>query len=228
MRVAIHQPNFLPWTGYFNKIKSVDTFVFFDDVQFERGKTYTSRTKILVNGMESWLTIPVQHKSDLVLIKDMCVDTTFPWKNKHLKTLELNYKKSSFFQDVFAIIEKVYNQDSPFLIDYNIPLITMISDYMGLKTAFLFSSQLSDPSMTGLEKIIYLLQTTSASTYLSGNGSGSKRYINENEFQKTGISVEWQTYQQVHYPQLNTTEFIPNLSIIDMLFNCGKDAAVHL
>lgn len=224
MKVAIHQPNFLPWIGYFNKIKSVDLFVFFDDVQFERGKTYTSRTKIIIQGQECWLTIPVINKSSLVLIKDIEVASDFTWKTKHLKTITNNYSKTRYFDEVFPIINKVYSNKSLYLIDYNVPLITDISAYLGVLTKFRFSSEVLGADSNGSDRILNILKSLNASVYLSGSGEGSKRYINESEFENKGVVLKWQHYEAKPYLQSGLKSFIGNLSIIDLLFNCGKEA----
>ena len=100
MKIAIHQPNFLPWIGYFHKIANVNKFVFFDDVQLPGGKSFCYRTKILLNsGQEKWMSIPLTGKSQKPLIKDTKIDMQQNWKEKQLKTLELNYKKHTYFHD---------------------------------------------------------------------------------------------------------------------------------
>jgi hypothetical protein len=230
MKVAIHQPNFLPWIGYFNKIRQVDKFVFLDDVQFERGKTFTSRTKILVQGKEFWMTVPVNNKSALMNISDIQVDSSFIWKKKQLKTLMLSYKKAPFFDEVFSIIDLVYSQKSTFLIDYNIPLIENICTYLGFRIEFKRSSEIinQDKSAIGMEKILDILLNTEATRYVSGSGVGSKRYINEPLLNKNGIELEWQNFEMMQYPRINNTEFISHLSIIDLLFNCGINSVKYL
>jgi WbqC-like protein family len=228
MKVAIHQPNFFPWCGYFNKIKAVEVFIFLDDVQFERGKTYTSRTKIIVNGQEQWLTVPVQNKSGLSLIKDIKVEVPYFWKRKHLKTLQVNYKKALFYEEVFPLIEQIYSINSDYLVDYNTAMLMLISAYLGFKTEFRCASLLSIIDTSGSERIINILKNVSARSYLSGKGEGSRRYINVNEFIANNIFLEWQDYKVIPYKQLNTKDFIPNLSIIDMLLNCGKESAMLL
>jgi len=224
MKAAIHQPNFLPWVGFFNKIKSVDLFIFFDDVQFERGKTYTSRTKILTQGNETWLTIPVINKSALIQIKDIEVVQDTNWKSKHLKTLALIYKKTPYFDEVFQIIDRIYRVNSRYLIDYNIPLIKNICEYLKVGTEFKLSSELSGADVKGGDKILNLLMSVKANEYLSGNGSGSQRYINDREFELSGIILNWQNFVQKPYKQYGTNVFISNLSIIDLLFNMGKES----
>ncbi|HQI69627.1 MAG TPA: WbqC family protein [Bacteroidales bacterium] len=226
MIAAIHQPNFLPWIGYFHKIKNSDIFVFLDDVQFEQGKTFTSRTKIICSGAENWLTVPIKKKSELKDIKDTSVDDNFIWKKKHLKTLQLNYCKAPFFEEVFSILEKNYNTNGIYITDYNIPLITDICEYLNIKTQFICSSHIVQSNdLKGWDKILAIILELKADFYLSGSGAGSKRYVNADDLMKHNIRLEWQKYTTVEYAQVNNKGvFIPNLSIIDLLFNYGKEA----
>lgn len=229
MKVAIHQPNFLPWLGYFNKIKQVDVFVFLDDVQFERGKTFTSRTKILINNNESWLTIPIKNKSDLRNINDIQVDSPLLWKKKQLKTIEMNYKKSPYFNEIFDLIQKIYSQDIQLLVDYNIPLIIEICKYLDIQTKFIKSSNLIESKeKIGWDKILFILKEIKAEIYLSGSGEGSKRYVNEYDLLKNSIKLEWQTYVMKEYTRFNSAKTLSHLSIIDLLFYKGKDAIHYI
>jgi len=229
MKIAIHQPNFLPWVGYFHKINIVDIFVFLDDVQFERGKTFTSRSKILVQGQEKWLTVPVTNRSDMTLIKDARVDESFIWKKKHLRTIEVNYNNHPFLHEVYSIIENMYRSTSTFLIDYNIPLIIDIAKYLKIKTEFLISSQLHNTSnLIGGEKILGICKELKAAQYLSGTGSGSIRYIKEDDFKKSGIELKWQNFTAGNYHQINNGKFIPGLSIIDLLLNHGRNSVKYI
>ncbi len=229
MKIAIHQPNFLPWLGYFNKILKADTFVFLDDVQFERGKTFTSRTKIFINGKENWLTIPVINKSELIKIKDIKVDTNFRWKKKHLRTIELNYKKHPFATEIFPIISEVYKNGGNYLMEYNLPLIMKFCNYMKIKTDFINSSNLKfNSDKAGWEKLIVILNEVKADEYLSGSGAGSKRYVKESDLWKNNISLAWQNYLIKPYNQFNCNNFVSGLSIIDLLFNHGKSSLKYL
>ena len=224
--VAIHQPNFLPWIGYFHKIANVDKFVYFDNVQLPGGKSFCYRTKILFNnGKDKWLSIPLLGKSDKSLIMDTKIDIKQNWKYKHLRTLSWNYKTHPFFDEIYEIIESVYKIESQFLIDYNIPLITKISEYLELDTEFICSSKISnDSNLKGLDRIIEINEFCGAKEYLSGNGAGSKRYMDERYFTEKDIVLKWQEFEFRKYPQLNSQEFIPGLSIIDLLFNCGPQS----
>lgn len=229
MRVAIHQPNFLPWSGYFHKISQVEKFVFLDDVQLERGKSYTQRSKILIGNEAKWITVPIVNKSETTLIRDARVDESVVWKRKMLKTIELNYKKTPGFEAVFPILQGIMNSTSGFLVDYNIPLIYGISDYLGLETEFSLASELHIPlSVHGKDKIIGINKALNADTYLSGRGAGSIRYIEQSDYIDAGIKLEWQEYTAKEYPQGKNTPFIPGLSILDLIFNCGKEAREYL
>jgi hypothetical protein len=225
MRVAIHQPNFIPWIGYFHKISLVDSFVFLDDVQMERGKTFTQRAKILVEGEEKWITIPVINKSDKTLIKDALVDPAFIWKRKILKTIELNYKNSPGFDEVYDILCSAFKKESKFLIDYNIPLIIEFSRYLGFNVKFLLSSELDKSiNKTGKEKILEINKDLNADVYISGTGQGSRRYIDEEDYLKSGISLQWQEFKFKEYPQIKSETFIKGLSVIDLVLNCARNS----
>lgn len=230
MKVAIHQPNFLPWIGYFHKIKNSDLFVLLDDVQFERGKSFTSRTKIITNNVENWLTIPVLHKSRLLNINEMNVDDNFIWKKKQLKTIFLEYKRAPFFEEIYSLIESIYNSESSLLIDYNIPLITGICEYLEIDTKLICSSSIPDldNESFGWDKLLNMIIKLDASTYLSGSGNGSRRYVNEVDLLKNNIALEWQNYSPKTYNQFNRNEFVSNISIIDLLFNYGKKSILFL
>ncbi|MBW1612523.1 MAG: WbqC family protein [Deltaproteobacteria bacterium] len=207
-----------------------DIFVFFDDVQFARGKTYTSRTKILIQGKEAWLTVPVEHKSGKYLIKDIRVGDKLSWMKKHIKTLEVNYKKAHFFEDVFSIIRYVYdNFNSEYLIDLNIELLREFRDYLELKTMFVLSSDIcgksdSDPQT----RIINMIKVLKGTKYISGTGAGSKKYLNEETFKKEEIELDWFTYSPKDYIQMNNMHFTPYLSMTDLLFNMGRESVNYL
>lgn len=220
--VSIHQPNFLPWLGYFDKIARSDIFIALDDVQLVRGKSFTCRAKILAQGKELWLTIPVLNKSDKILIKDSIVDNRQNWKKKHLKTLYLNYKKSPFFDEIYEHINQIYDINSDNLVDYNIEFIRRTCSLLGLNKTLINSSDIPSMDQIGLEKIIDLIQAAGGTKYISGTGAGSKRYIDEEMFNKKQIELIWQPEIEFIYPQSNTEYFVKNLSIIDVLFNAKE------
>jgi ribosomal protein S18 acetylase RimI-like enzyme len=225
--IAIHQPNFLPWLGYFDKIARCDTFILLDDVQLVRGKSFTSRTKILNFGKEMWLTVPILSKSDELLIKESKIDEKQNWKKKHLKTIYLSYKKSQYFDEIYGHIEQVYNLESEFLIDFNLKFIKDTCDLLGIKTNIINASDILS-NKTGLDRIIELLESVGGTKYISGTGAGSKRYIDEEIFRNKHIELIWQPDLEFIYYQNNTKQFVKNLSIIDALFNAKEKLIEHV
>ena len=221
-RIAIHQPNFLPWLGYFHKISLVDCFVFFDDVQFPRGKTFGNRVKIKTNSGESWITIPVLSKGELPDFNTILINNTIPWQRKILKTIELAYSKTAFFDRYRESFSEVFLVHYDRLIDLNVALIRYMSGQAGMKTTFRFSSEMHlNENISAEDKILTILRNLNGTVYVSGSGTGSKRYINEERFSLENIKIEWQHFSSPVYPQL-WGPFIPDLSIIDLLFNCGE------
>ena len=221
---AIHQPNFLPWMGYFVKIAAVDTFILFDSVAMSNGKTWTSRSQILVNGQPHWLTLPVKKsgRSGQRICEVELLDFAQNWR-KILKTLRHTYSRAQYFDAIFPFLETFENDNSTLLADFNCQFIEKTSRELGLKTQFLRTS--SKPELMQSEdlKTDYIIQTCQAfniKNYLSGRG-GSLSLLEKDKFENEGISVDYQDFTHTVYPQLNTVEFIFGLSIIDVLMNCG-------
>jgi hypothetical protein len=229
IKAAIHQPNFLPWLGYFHKISMVDKFVFFDDVQFPRGKTYGNRVKIKTNNGETWITVPVLSKGDMQNFNEILINNTFPWQRKILKTIELSYKKAGSFEKYYDGFSSVFLNEYEKLTDLNIALIRYFSDAMGLKVSFYMSSEIdSKPDENAEDKILGILRHVGAERYVSGSGAGSRRYIDEERFRSEKIDIVWQKFISPVYAQLWGGDFLPDLSIIDLLFNCGEESLTVL
>lgn len=220
--VAIHQPNFLPWQGYFHKLLSSDIFIFLDDAQFPRGKSYTSRVSIKSPGGPVWLTVPVKGKGDLLPIKDISMVDTPDWQRKHLKTIENCYARAPFFKEYFPLIKELYQTDDLSLSNFNIKLITNLAQTITTKRTAR-ASELDVDYSNQLDHLIKLVKRAGGTKYLSGTGKGSARYLDEEAFRREGIEVLYQSFAHPSYPQL-WGEFIPNLSVIDLLFNCGPVA----
>lgn len=222
MKVAIHQPNFMPWAGYFYKLLRSDIFVFFDTAQFPRGKSYCSRVRIKTPGGARWLTVPVTGKGKLLPIKDVQIAGS-SWIKKHLGTLVTSYGKAPFFAGIFAGIEDIYRNAGPYIADFNIRLITYLAAVLEAKTKFIRASELAlDKEETG-DYIITLVKSLGGTVYLTGQGEGTKRYMDEQKFVQAGIKVETVKYVDSPYTQ-QWGDFVPGLSVVDMLFNTGPQA----
>jgi len=216
MRVCIHQPQFIPYLGFFNKVAQCDTYVILDDVKGTKGD-FTNRNRIKDPSGQIWLTIPVKSKN--TLIKDMKISMTdYPWAKKHLKSIYFNYIKAPYFDSFFSDIEKICNEKKwEKIIDIDIEFIRWCFKILKIDVKMIISSDL-DVKSSKSQKLVDICKKVGADSYLSG--VGGKNYLDSNLFNKEGIKVEFQDFKHPIYPQL-FGEFIPNLSIIDMILNCG-------
>ena len=221
MIVSIHQPNYIPWLGFFNKISNSDVYVVFDDVQFPRGKDYANRNQIKTNNGKLWLTVPVLDKSKLKPWNTIEINNN-GWVNKHLTNIESFYKKSLYFNDYFPDLEKIYKKNHNLLIDLNLDIIKYLIKKLDINTKIVFSSEYKT-DLTGLDKILFILEQLDATKYISGGGEGSKRYINETSFNEKRIELTWQKYTHPIYTQ-QFNNFESHLSILDLLFNEGPNS----
>ena len=221
MIIAIHQPNFLPWPGYFYKIAKSDTFVLLDNVQYSKN-SFINRNKIKTPQGELWLTVPVKSTglSDL-LIKNVQINNHVDWRKKHLRTLEMNYKRAKFFNQIYDAIEKVYYEtDWNNLCMLNTSLLKMTLEELGLESQLIRASELSIEGKS-TQLLINIVNKLEGQTYLSG--AGGEKYQEEDLFRDAGITLRYYDFDPPVYPQL-WGDFIPKLSIIDLLFNCGSES----
>ena len=225
MRVCIHQPNYIPWLGFFNKISKSDTYVIFDDVQYPRGKDWANRNQIKTNNGKLWLTIPVNGKSEFRKWKDIEIVNN-GWNRKHLANINNLYRKSKYFDLYYPDLEKFYNRNYIKLIDFTVDLIKYFCNVLNVDTNIVYSSDIcGDINFdNGLDKILFILESLDTTEYITGSGAGSERYIIDSEFNRKGIELNWNNYNHPTYSQMYDDKFISNLSIIDLLFNCGNES----
>ena len=221
MIVSIHQPNYIPWLGFFHKLLLSDTYVVFDDVQFPRGKDYANRNQIKTNNGKMWLTASVLGKKDLKPWNQIEINNN-GWKEKHLNNIESFYKKTPYFKSYFLFLKRIYENDHKLLLDLNLDLIVFFLGCLDKIPNIILSSDIKT-ELTGLDKILYILKNQNATKYISGDGEGSKRYINEQLFKDNNIKLTWQNYKHPVYKQ-QFGEFIPYMSILDLLFNEGPNS----
>ncbi len=225
---AIHQPNFFPYIGYFSKILQSDIFVFLDVVQIPRGKSFASRNRIKTPNGEFFLIAPLRKSSGqegkLTYREASFADGN--WREKHLKTLRANYTKAPFFEEIFGHLQKLYDANLDFL-DFNLKGIRWALENLGIETRLVLLSDLvKEPNLKN-DLIIQIGEALSAKTYLCGKGGGLEytdpKYLHDT----AGISVEYTSYSAPTYPQL-WKSFVPNLSILDPLFNLGFEGTLKL
>jgi len=225
MIVSIHQPNYIPWVGFFNKILSSDVYVVFDDVQFPRGKDYANRNQIKTNNGKKWLTVPVNGKSQLRPWNKIEINNN-DWIEQHLSLLESFYRKSEYFATYYPGLKEIYHRGHIKLIDLNLDLIKYILKEIGKDVDIVMSSDIKTDKK-GLDKILHILKELNATTYISGSGEGSKRYIDESLFKENSIKLIWQKFDQLEYKQ-QFGEFMPYMTILDLLFNHGPDSKKYI
>ncbi|UCH93763.1 MAG: WbqC family protein [Candidatus Aminicenantes bacterium] len=222
MIAAIHQPNFLPWLGYFYKMLKSDYFVFLDDVQYIR-RGYTSRVKIKTPQGEKWLTVPVKKKGRYhQLVSEVELEPDNKWKNKISGTLQSCCGKAPHFKSYFPGFEKIIQKDHRLLAGLNIELIKWLARAFGIDIPMVKSSQL--PGVTGQasERLVTICKALGATQYLSG--FGGQNYQEKEVFEREGIQLLVYDFQHPEYPQL-FGDFTPGLSAVDLLFNCGPQSA---
>lgn len=222
MFVAIHQPEFFPWLGFFHKMSLVDTFVLLDTVQFEKNN-WQNRNKVLIAGRAEWLTIPVVQHSLHTAIKDMKINwTDEKLIKKHLTTIEQNYKKCEYFEYIFPFLQELYTKKYEYLSDFNTECIVWMAHALGIKTKIVKASEmnLSGTAEGGTDVTLEICKALGATTYVSG--SGAKTYLDVEKYQQDNIKVYFQEFTHPVYEQKGSTEFVSHLSSIDLYANCGE------
>jgi hypothetical protein len=220
--ICAHQPQYLPYLGIFNKISKSNIFLFLSGVAYQK-KAWINRTLVKLNNFKSaYLTIPVKDIHLNTIIKDVQIND-HNWKFKHLKTLELNYKKKKGFDSFFPVLHRVLSIKSNFLIDYTIPAMVEIINIFKIKTIIKTDDELFFKEK-GTDLLIEITKKLKGDTYLSG--IGSKNYVNESIFKKNNIMHLINNFSHPIYKQKGS--FLPNMSIIDLIFNEGIEEANNI
>lgn len=219
MWVAVHQPNFLPWFGYFHKMASVDKFVILDTAQFSKG-SFTNRVLIRTPTGKAYLTVPVRHERFGQLIQETIPDPAQPWARRIMRTLQQNYARSPFFRIYAPEIEEVLlSSPNASLADLNLQLIGVVRRHLGITTPMIPASKLHVEGLKG-ELILNLVMAAGGTGYLSG--TGARTYNRVSDFEAAGIRLLYQSVKHPHYAAVNG-EFMPGLSMLDALFQVGPE-----
>jgi hypothetical protein len=226
MLVAIHQPNFLPWLGYFDRMVNADLFVLLDHVQFER-RNYQNRAQIRLEDEARWLTVPVVQLSQKELIIDKRVDNPEVdgprwWGPNSFQTLRYAYRKAPYFELYAPRLREIFETRWEKLVDLNIATLEFVRDALEIRTPMIRSSTLPvEGQRSGL--LLDICKKAGASAFLGGMG-GSRTYLDNDAFAAAEMGVVWQQFSHPQYPQCGVAPFIPGLSAVDVLFNCGPAA----
>ncbi|MEK6955743.1 MAG: WbqC family protein, partial [Nanoarchaeota archaeon] len=218
---AIHQPNFLPYYGFFDKIANSDKFIIYDDAQFVK-RDFHNKNFILLDNKKFRLSVPIKKSSLKHNINEILIDNEYNvkrmnWKDYHLLQFKNSYKDTKNFDYVYTLLNKVYSKNFKYLVNFNIEFIKLICNLLNINTTFELSSVLSVKNNIETHstlKLIELCKSVGADTYLSG--SGGKSYLDESLFLKHNIILKYQDFKLPYYKQ-NSNIFVKNLSILDYL-----------
>lgn len=222
MRVTIHQPQFLPWLGYLDKIDQADVFVVLDTVQYKKHE-WQNRNRIRTAQGWQWLTVPVRHTFGQ-RIHEVRIDETSDWRARHLRALVLSYGKAPFQQRYAEGLRRLYARSSDRLATVNLATIRWLLEGFGITTPLRLASEMmlrEEPT----DRLIDICRAVGATRYLAG--AGARAYLDVPRFEASGIALDVQEFQHPTYPQCYAP-FVPGLSAVDLLLNCGDRALTRL
>ena len=219
--VAIHQPNFFPWLGYFDKLNRVDIFVVLDHVQLQKkAGSWSNRVKMLLKGEGKWVTAPIDRSYNGVkAIKDVCFHSTMPWRKKLFKTIESEYRKALFYDEVMAILQPAIENKVINLSQYNINAIKTIANKLNVDTSKIQYSSELQPEGVANDMLVSLVKSVGSDEYMCGGGADG--YQDKDIFKSANITLSHQNFVHPQYEQFRAKEFVSGLSIIDPLMNLG-------
>ena len=217
MIVAIHQPQYLPWLGYFDKIRRADVFCFLDNVQYKKND-WQNRNRLKTAQGWQWLTVPVHYRYPQK-IGEVTINNAAKWKNKHLQALVSNYSRAPFFKEFSHIFEQAYSENWESLAGLNIHLIKRLGAALGIDHKPYVKASDFELSDDSTNRLIDICKKLNADTYLSGQDG--VKYMNMDSFERSGIRVIIQDFQHPVYSQV-FGNFQSHMSAVDLLFNCGS------
>lgn len=220
MIITIHQPEHLPWLGFFNKLAKAEVFVILDSVPY-RKNYFQNRNKILGSNGVQYIGIPtvnVGHIEGTIATTKIALQGNAKWKSKYLNTIQMSYGKHPFFKEVFPVLEKAIQLDTDLLAEINIEILTSFADHLGFCPKYIKSSELEVAGAKS-DLILDICKVLNADTYIAG--PSGRDYLNMQSFSDAGIKVVFNDYKHPVYPQRKSDEFIPYMSALDLFMNCG-------
>jgi hypothetical protein len=222
MKVTIHQPNYLPYFGYFQKMALSDIFVLLDTVQYSKN-SYTKRVKIRTQMGGVWLTIPIEKINNFKKIQEIKLPIDIKWKTKHKSSITVNYSKSTFFDKFF--VDNYYQLSPENLLDFNEAGIRYFQEKFNIKTKLVRASELKiDKELKSSDLLIEIVKKIGGSTYISG--PSGKQYLDREKFLHNNIDVEI-FEPTIHTYKQRWSGFEPYMSSIDILFNLGEKNCIQ-
>lgn len=223
MIVAVHQPQYLPWLGYFDKIARADVFVLLDTVQYKKNE-WQNRNRIKTAAGPQWLTVPVLYRFGQQ-IRDVEINAKERWQHKHRQALISNYRKVPYWSMLEPFFSEVFSHPWRTIGELNIAVVRGLVEILEIGTPMFVASELPPFPEDPDERLIAITQYFGADTYLAG--SGGHNYMDLDKYRHAGITVLFQEYHHPVYNQL-FGEFVPYLSVVDLIYNEGPKSLAIL
>ncbi|MDM1348441.1 WbqC family protein [Myroides marinus] len=222
MKIAIMQPYFMPYIGYFQLVRAVDKFVFYDDVNYIK-QGWINRNNVLIQGNASLFTIPLEKASSFSKINEVMLHSTLysNWRTKFLRSIEQSYKKAPFFAEVYSLVNIILNKETASIGVLAKESVIEVSKYLELSTEFVYSSTCyNNDNLSGKERVLAICKEEMASVYI--NPIGGQELYDKAKFLEKGFELFFIKSNKIEYKQFKE-EFVPWLSIIDILMFNSKD-----
>jgi len=216
MIVAAHQPQYLPWLGYFDKIDRADIFVLLDNVQFKKNE-WQNRNKIKTAQGWQWLTVPVMYKYPQ-LINEVTINNRVNWQHKQRQAMVSNYRKAPYYDMLEGFFKDIFSSSWQLISQLNIEAVKRLTAILGIDTPLYVASELGDFPQDPDERLIAITKHFGSDAYLAG--AGGREYMDLDRYDKSGIKVVFQDFKHPVYSQL-FGGFEPFMSVIDLIFNHG-------
>lgn len=219
-RLVVIQPGYLPWLGFFDQMQRSDVFIYYDDVQFDK-HGWRNRNRIKTPHGPLWLTVPVRHTGAQTLIIDATIDRATAWARTHLRSIRQYYAKAPFLDRYLPELEELLERPWSHIAPLDMAAAALMARWLKIDRPILRSSELGVGGGQS-DRLLNLCRYVGADVYLSG--SAAKDYLDVELFTNANVQVEWQDYRHPMYPQQHG-EFLPYMSALDLLFNCGDESA---
>jgi hypothetical protein len=216
VRLAAHQPQYLPWLGFFDKMDRVDRFVLLDTVQYKKNE-WQNRNRVRTRAGWQWLTVPVHHRFPMT-IREVTIDESAPWRRKHREALRTHHSRSPFRDAVLPALEALLEEKFESLSALNLRSLRLLAELLGVRTPVVLASEIPGLPQGADERLIALCRHFGCSDYLAGSGGAD--YMDLGRYARATIRVTFQSFRHPVYAQAYPG-FEPNLSAVDLLFSCG-------
>lgn len=229
MKLAIHQPHYFPWIGYFDKMAKVDAFVLLDEVQLEKGSQMIRNRVLDETGTIRYITISGETKGFLNRkYNELLTKNIEEWTARQMNALKSYYRKAKYWNEIFPYLAAFFDEKYETICQYTCSSIDLIRNLLEIKTPLLYqSAQNYDRTSKRSNLVFDICKIMDANIYFSGRGA-SVQYLDREKFSTNGIQIVFQDFQHPIYQQIHSNKFVPGVSSLDMLFNCGIEESRHI